>query len=45
MLNISEKIVRQYIIREMGADAIPSESVNLFAVEGERPPWPTSSRA
>nr|2ZY5_A Chain A, L-aspartate beta-decarboxylase [Alcaligenes faecalis subsp. faecalis]2ZY5_B Chain B, L-aspartate beta-decarboxylase [Alcaligenes faecalis subsp. faecalis]2ZY5_C Chain C, L-aspartate beta-decarboxylase [Alcaligenes faecalis subsp. faecalis]2ZY5_D Chain D, L-aspartate beta-decarboxylase [Alcaligenes faecalis subsp. faecalis]2ZY5_E Chain E, L-aspartate beta-decarboxylase [Alcaligenes faecalis subsp. faecalis]2ZY5_F Chain F, L-aspartate beta-decarboxylase [Alcaligenes faecalis subsp. f len=34
MLNISEKIVRQYIIREMGADAIPSESVNLFAVEG-----------
>lgn len=34
MLNISEKIVRQYITREMTGGSIPAESVDLFAVEG-----------
>ncbi len=34
MLKISEKIVRQYIIREMAGDSMPGESVELFAVEG-----------
>ena len=34
MLTVSEKIVRQYIVREMAGGAVPVESVDLFAVEG-----------
>lgn len=34
MLRISEKIVREYIIREMGAHGALTEDIDLFAVEG-----------
>ncbi|GFZ93192.1 bifunctional aspartate transaminase/aspartate 4-decarboxylase [Dyella caseinilytica] len=34
MLRISEKIVREYIVREMGVQGMATEEVDLFAVEG-----------
>lgn len=34
MLKVSEQVVREYIIREMGADGLASGEVDLFAVEG-----------
>jgi aspartate 4-decarboxylase len=34
MLKVSEQIVREYVIREMGAHTVTSDEVDLFAVEG-----------
>jgi len=34
MLNVSEQIVRQYIVKEMIGGFLPPKSVDLFAVEG-----------
>ncbi|RYH62765.1 MAG: bifunctional aspartate transaminase/aspartate 4-decarboxylase, partial [Alcaligenaceae bacterium] len=34
MLNVSEQIVRQYIVKEMIGGFLPAKSVDLFAVEG-----------
>lgn len=34
MLKVSERIVREYVIREMGAHGMTGEEVDLFAVEG-----------
>ena len=34
MLKVSEKIVREYIVREMGAHGMLGDEVDLFAVEG-----------
>lgn len=34
MLNVSEQIVRQYIVKEMIGGFLPPNSVDLFAVEG-----------
>ncbi|MBJ9985265.1 bifunctional aspartate transaminase/aspartate 4-decarboxylase [Acinetobacter sp. S40] len=34
MLRISESIVKEYILREMGVKGMPKESLDLFAVEG-----------
>ena len=34
MLRVSESIVKEYILREMGVQGMPKESLDLFAVEG-----------
>ncbi|MCR2273815.1 bifunctional aspartate transaminase/aspartate 4-decarboxylase, partial [Salmonella enterica] len=34
MLRISETIIKEYILREMGVQGMPKDNVDLFAVEG-----------
>jgi aspartate 4-decarboxylase len=34
MLKVSEKIIKEYILREMGVQGMPQEGLDLFAVEG-----------
>lgn len=34
MLKVSEKIIKEYILREMGVQGMPKEQLDLFAVEG-----------
>lgn len=34
MLKISEEIIKEYVLREMGVQGIPKNDIDLFAVEG-----------
>ncbi|MBD8010145.1 bifunctional aspartate transaminase/aspartate 4-decarboxylase [Acinetobacter pecorum] len=34
MLRVSEKIIKEYVLREMGVQSMPKEGLDLFAVEG-----------
>ena len=43
MLQLTEKVVCDYIIKEMIGGLLPTDGVDLFFVEGQSRRWPMSS--